>query len=406
MENIIEFYNNIVTTEKKGNDTKDYLSLYHLLLYKWENTHKEVLKDYLKNALNYLEYIIENEKKQNTSKTNEISIKEVMNTLNFLMYTYEESDKELLNDYLSNAMNFIKYTKQEEVKSKTTSRRQGDVVYVDLPPAPGSRISGIRPCVVVGNLLSNKYSPLVEIIPITTKPTNGQKTHVSLTPDDFYIYQGQPLYGVALGEQRQSVSVSQLGTKVGELKRPALLKVIAADAFAVKPSIKNQVFYIESLVENEVISDENILEYLARKKAVQLQRKMEELNTELLSTINSEHLEVEEIEQMIQEATHIPTIQEIKNQTIQPQKVYSVYIVDDLAKVTNEKFQDKTNVVLEINNEAQAHHLKKLINDRLVTLKNGKTMTYSTALRKSNKIVKITPISEVVNNFMKKKGLI
>lgn len=58
--------------------------------------------------------------------------------------------------------------------------RRGDIVVANLEPVVGSEQGEIRPAVIVQNDISNKYSPTMIIVPITSKKQT--KTYVTNVP--------------------------------------------------------------------------------------------------------------------------------------------------------------------------------------------------------------------------------
>ena len=56
--------------------------------------------------------------------------------------------------------------------------KRGDICLINLEPVKGSEQGGIRPCMIIQNDISNKYSPVTIIAAITSKiyekefPTN------------------------------------------------------------------------------------------------------------------------------------------------------------------------------------------------------------------------------------------
>lgn len=60
--------------------------------------------------------------------------------------------------------------------------KRGDIFLAKLTPRKDSCIIyGIRPVVVISNDISNQRSPIVTIIPITSKPKKNIPAHVQLT---------------------------------------------------------------------------------------------------------------------------------------------------------------------------------------------------------------------------------
>jgi mRNA interferase MazF len=67
---------------------------------------------------------------------------------------------------------------------------RGDVFFADLFPSLGSEMGGIRPVVIVSNEVNNKFSPTVNVIPITSnKRKKPLPQHVVLEGEDSCLYE-------------------------------------------------------------------------------------------------------------------------------------------------------------------------------------------------------------------------
>ena len=77
----------------------------------------------------------------------------------------------------------------------------------------GSLQSGIRPVLVVSNDMANKYSPVITIVPLTTK-TDKKKlpTHVPISNC------GLPRPSIVLAEQITALNQSRLIRKIGSIR--------------------------------------------------------------------------------------------------------------------------------------------------------------------------------------------
>ena len=63
--------------------------------------------------------------------------------------------------------------------------KRGDLVIVRLEPVKGSEQGGIRPCLIIQNDISNEFSPITIIAPITSKIyTKNYPTNVFLQKND------------------------------------------------------------------------------------------------------------------------------------------------------------------------------------------------------------------------------
>lgn len=93
--------------------------------------------------------------------------------------------------------------------------RNGDIYMAKLDEdAEGSLQAGLRPVLVVSNDKANRYSPVINIIPITSKM--GKKnlpTHVRLKGC------GLVRQSIILAEQITSLNKSQLVRYMGSIKR-------------------------------------------------------------------------------------------------------------------------------------------------------------------------------------------
>lgn len=100
--------------------------------------------------------------------------------------------------------------------------RFGDIYYAQLPIMPGSQVQqGIRPVLVVSNDKNNMYSPVVTIVPMTSKQCkHSLPTHVAISG------YGLLKPSVILGEQIISLDKKFLRERVGTvIDRPMRIKI-------------------------------------------------------------------------------------------------------------------------------------------------------------------------------------
>ena len=58
-------------------------------------------------------------------------------------------------------------------------------MLVEIPNNIGHQQGGIRPCVIVSNNIGNEFSPVIKVLPITTKRYKStQPTHVHFNKDE------------------------------------------------------------------------------------------------------------------------------------------------------------------------------------------------------------------------------
>ena len=93
---------------------------------------------------------------------------------------------------------------------------QYDICFAHLPLREGSHIQGgCRPAIVVSNNMANKYSPVITIVPLTSKfRKRPLPTHVTLFAD------GLTTASTALCEQLMTIDKSQIIRRVGTVSAP------------------------------------------------------------------------------------------------------------------------------------------------------------------------------------------
>lgn len=86
--------------------------------------------------------------------------------------------------------------------------KRGDMILVDLPRISGSIQHGLRPCLIVQNNIGNTYSPVIIIVPCTSKRKKDLPTHVNFVCD----HNGKE--NIALCEQIITVSKTDVIEKL------------------------------------------------------------------------------------------------------------------------------------------------------------------------------------------------
>lgn len=110
---------------------------------------------------------------------------------------------------------------------------RGEIFYMTFKEQVGSEQQGGRPVIVVSNETCNKFSPIVTIVPLTTKDKKPLPTHVELNVE------GLPVYGTILCEQVQSVSQYRLSNYVGEVDDHIMRKIEKALCVQLDITTKN-----------------------------------------------------------------------------------------------------------------------------------------------------------------------
>lgn len=100
--------------------------------------------------------------------------------------------------------------------------RYGDIFWADLgDDADGSLQAGGRPVLVISNNKANQYSPVITIIPITSKMCKaGLPTHVLIKEC------GLKKPSIALAEQITSINKERLGRKIGSIHQTVYVGMI------------------------------------------------------------------------------------------------------------------------------------------------------------------------------------
>ena len=88
--------------------------------------------------------------------------------------------------------------------------RRGDIYEAELGNQIGSIQSGTRPVLIISNNMNNKYSPVVNVLPITSKTKNNIPVHV-----DIGLEQGLGFRSTILTEQIVTINKNQLGKYIG-----------------------------------------------------------------------------------------------------------------------------------------------------------------------------------------------
>lgn len=94
---------------------------------------------------------------------------------------------------------------------------RGEIYYVDFGKDIATSVqSGIRPALVVSNNTANRHSPVITVVPLTTKTWKKryQPTHIFLPKTAGF---GLNQNSIVLAEQLISVDKSQLMERIGRI---------------------------------------------------------------------------------------------------------------------------------------------------------------------------------------------
>ena len=108
-----------------------------------------------------------------------------------------------MNNYMNNNMN------------NNTVITRGSIIMVDLPMSNNSIQGGLRPCLVVSNNKGNQYSPVLIVVPITSRQTKKpMPTHFHIEPS---LMNGLTKKSIALAEQIITIGKEMVVDVIGEL---------------------------------------------------------------------------------------------------------------------------------------------------------------------------------------------
>ncbi|MFA6780439.1 MAG: type II toxin-antitoxin system PemK/MazF family toxin [Paludibacteraceae bacterium] len=99
----------------------------------------------------------------------------------------------------------------------------GDVFFAALN-GDGHVQGGIRPVVIAQNDMGNKYSPVIGVIPMTSKVDKAKHlpVHVVIPADDA---NGLSTDSVVLTEQMRTIPAEHLLSRMGFLNRDSLVRI-------------------------------------------------------------------------------------------------------------------------------------------------------------------------------------
>ena len=92
---------------------------------------------------------------------------------------------------------------------------RGTIVMVDLPTGNGSVQGGTRPAVVISNDKGNKFSPVLIVVPLTSRTKKLLPTHHTIEPS---MINGLTKTSIALAEQIITIGKDTVRNIVGTLE--------------------------------------------------------------------------------------------------------------------------------------------------------------------------------------------
>ena len=92
---------------------------------------------------------------------------------------------------------------------------RGMIVMVDLPLGNGSVQGGTRPAVVISNDKGNKFSPVLIVVPLTSRVKKFMPTHHTIEPS---MINGLSKTSIVLAEQIITIGKDTVRNIVGTLE--------------------------------------------------------------------------------------------------------------------------------------------------------------------------------------------
>ena len=92
---------------------------------------------------------------------------------------------------------------------------RGTIVMVDLPLGNGSVQGGTRPAVVISNDKGNKFSPVLIVVPLTSRVKKFMPTHHTIEPS---VVNGLSKTSIALAEQIITIGKDAVRNVIGSLE--------------------------------------------------------------------------------------------------------------------------------------------------------------------------------------------
>ncbi|MBQ2886080.1 MAG: type II toxin-antitoxin system PemK/MazF family toxin [Alphaproteobacteria bacterium] len=115
--------------------------------------------------------------------------------------------------------------------------KRGDILYIDLGQHGNSSVqSGMRPCIVLSNNISNRYSTTLCVCPFSGK-IKENPVHVKVKPSDvkgYFLKESD-----CLAEQIVTVDKRQIVSKVGHIPEDSDVMKAISKAVCMQLSINN-----------------------------------------------------------------------------------------------------------------------------------------------------------------------
>ena len=98
--------------------------------------------------------------------------------------------------------------------------KRGEIYLANLGSRDGSIQSGIRPVLIISNDINNKFSPTINVLPITSRAKNNIPVHV-----DIGKREGLQQESTVLTEQATTINKSQLEDHIGKCSKHKIYEI-------------------------------------------------------------------------------------------------------------------------------------------------------------------------------------
>ena len=98
--------------------------------------------------------------------------------------------------------------------------KRGQIYQANLGIQKGSIQSGTRPVIIISNDINNKFSPTVNVLPVTSRTKSNIPVHVHVG-----ITEGLPQPSTILTEQMVTINKQQLVEYVGKCNLVKMLEI-------------------------------------------------------------------------------------------------------------------------------------------------------------------------------------
>lgn len=98
--------------------------------------------------------------------------------------------------------------------------KRGEVYLTNLGNREGSIQSGIRPVIIISNDMNNKFSPTINVLPVTSKTKNNIPVHVGIGE-----HEGLKQKSTILVEQVLTINKNELKERMGKCSRYKMYEI-------------------------------------------------------------------------------------------------------------------------------------------------------------------------------------